>query len=96
MSQPTIIDIPSPLLRFTGGSSRVEVQAATVGEALEALVSLHPPLGEHLFAGPGILRQFIHVFVGEENIRDLQQGATPLAGGEVLSLVPAIAGGSLS
>ena len=86
------IKIPTPLRPYAGNSAEIEVQGATVGEALASLVGQHPDLRAHLFDG-GDLRSFVNVFVGEEDIRFLQDLDTPIQVGSRLRIIPAIAGG---
>jgi adenylyltransferase/sulfurtransferase len=87
-----IIQIPTALRGFTGRKSELELEAQTVGEAIDALTGQYPELRQHLFQG-GQLRSFINVFVGETNIRKREGLDTKLSDGETIMLVPAIAGG---
>jgi adenylyltransferase/sulfurtransferase len=64
-----------------------------VGEALASLVSQHPDLKRHLYTGDGKLRQFVNVYVNDEDMRYLQKEATALKDGDTISIVPSIAGG---
>jgi molybdopterin converting factor small subunit len=79
------------VLRLTGllaqevGARRLEVDAATVGDALHSLPAAGLALDEH-----GALRDLVHVYVDGERVRDL---ATPLAPQAEVTLVAAIAGG---
>ncbi len=91
---PVTVKIPTPLRAFTGGRSSVPVEGATVGEALEALTRDHPDLARHLRDDQGRLRAFVNVYLGEEDIRFLQKDATPIQDGDVLTIVPAVAGGA--
>ncbi len=86
------IKIPTPLRPYAGNSAEIEVQGATVGEALASLTDRHPGLRAHLFDGEN-LRSFVNVFVGEEDIRFLQDLDTPIQAGSRLRIIPAIAGG---
>ena len=88
-----IIQIPTALRGFTERRSEVEVEGATVGEAINALAERYPDLRQHLYQGSD-LRSFINVFVGETNIKKLGGLATKLPEGETIMLVPAIAGGA--
>ena len=88
-----ILRIPTPLRTYTSGQSEVPVPGKTVGEALEALTATHPALRPHLYNGTGELRPFVNLFVREENIREQQGLATPLADGDKVMIVPSIAGG---
>ncbi len=95
MSKATItIRIPMPLRGYTNGAGEVRVQAATVGEALKSLGASHDGILNRVLSPEGELRQFVNVFVGSQNVRVLNGLATPLSGGEVLSIVPAVAGGA--
>lgn len=86
--------IPSALRRFTGARDSVEVDARTVGEALARLVAEHRDLEKHLFDESGRLRSFVNVYVNDEDVRYLSKDDTVLAVGDVVSIVPSIAGGS--
>ncbi len=88
----TII-IPTPLRKFTHNASKLQVEAATVGEALERLATEYPDLRKHLLDEQGQIRSFLNLFVGEDDVRDLQWADTPLPADATLSIVPAIAGG---
>lgn len=92
MSDVTI-RIPTPLRTYTGGRDEVRVQAVTVGEALAALGAAHDGVLARVLSPEGELRQFVNIFVGARNVRSLQGLATPVAPGDVLSIVPAVAGG---
>ncbi|MBX2949764.1 MAG: molybdopterin-synthase adenylyltransferase MoeB [Crocinitomicaceae bacterium] len=89
----TII-IPTPLRKFTNHEPRVDVQATTVKEAINALSVNFPELKKNLLDDNGKIRSFVNLFVGDEDIRNLQQENTVLATNSVLSIIPAIAGGS--
>ena len=89
--------IPTPLRRFTGGARSVSVEAATVDEALHALADNNPELRTQIFDEAGEVRTFVNIFLGEANVRDLavDGGQVALKDGDTLTLVPAIAGGSM-
>jgi sulfur-carrier protein len=88
-----ILKIPTPLRGYTAGQVEVTVEGRTVGDAMEQLVQKYPALRPHLYNGDGQLRPFVNLFVGRDNIRDLQGLATPLDAQARLLLVPSIAGG---
>jgi len=88
------VEIPTPLRRFTGDAADVPVDGDSVSAALADLVRRHPSLGRHLFSDAGELRSFVNVFVNGENVRHGKAGATPLADGDTVSIIPSIAGGS--
>jgi len=87
------IRIPTQLRSLCGGDSEVAVEGTTVGEALKALDAAHPGFQDRLFDDAGKLRRFVNVFVAEEDIRFLQGLDTPVASGQTVSIVPAVAGG---
>ena len=87
------IRIPTQLRTFTGGSGEVQVEAASVGDALKALDAAHPGLADRLFDESGQLRRFVNVFLADEDVRFLDGLATPVVEGQTLSIVPAVAGG---
>ncbi|NTW01714.1 MAG: MoaD/ThiS family protein [Oscillochloris sp.] len=87
------ITIPTALRQYAGGNSSLSLEAATVGDLLRGLVEQHPTLGKHLFNEQGQLRSFVNVYVGDEDIRYLEGEATPVAAGDTVSIIPAIAGG---
>lgn len=84
------------LRQYSNGESAVKVTGETVAEALEALVSRHQALRRHLYNDKGQLRNFVNIYLGDEDVRALQREQTPLRGGEQVSIVPAIAGGSVA
>ncbi len=88
------ITIPTPLRKYVEGRDNIILEAATVGELLSKLVENYPDLGQHLFSAEGKLRSFVNLYVGDEDIRYLQGEATPLRSGEIVSIIPAIAGGT--
>ena len=93
MTQRTKIHIPTPLRPYVDGLSTVEVDGATVGEALNALVARHPGLRRHLQDEQGRLRRYLNVYRNDEDVRHLEREGTVLGDGDALSIVPSIAGG---
>jgi sulfur-carrier protein len=87
------VRIPTPLRAFTGGADEVPAHGATVGEALTDLGARYNGLVERVLSPEGEVRQFVNVYVGSQNIRTLRGLTTPLTDGDVLSIVPAVAGG---
>ncbi|MBP1701674.1 MAG: cysO [Chloroflexi bacterium] len=85
--------IPTPLRAYTGGNNEITVSGNTVGDALNDLVTIYPALRPHLYNGEGSLRPFVNLFLGENNIKDLQGLATPVSENDRLLLIPSIAGG---
>jgi sulfur-carrier protein adenylyltransferase/sulfurtransferase len=86
--------IPTPLRQYAEDRDVVELEARSVRDALAALVARHDQLRRHLFSDDGHLRNFVNVYVNEEDIRYLEEDGTPLRSGDTISIVPSIAGGS--
>ena len=90
----TII-IPTPLRQLAAGNAEIEVSGAvTAKEALGQLTTEYPALRKHLYDDQDVLRNFINVYVGDEDIRHLDGPDTPVKDGETIMIVPSIAGGS--
>ncbi|ANM31638.1 molybdenum cofactor biosynthesis protein MoaD [Acidobacteria bacterium Mor1] len=90
----TTIRIPTPLRNLTAGAGFVEVDAGTVGEALTLLERRHEGILQRVLDEHGRLRGFVNVFVGERNIQALGGLDAGLEEGAVISIVPAVAGGT--
>ena len=89
-----VLRIPTPLRAYTNGQSDVTVSGANISETLTDLTAQYPALKPHLFNDGGDLRPFVNLFVGENNIKDLQGVDTLVKDGEKIMLIPSIAGGS--
>ena len=89
------ISIPAALRQFAGGQSQIEVEAKTAGEALDLLTATHTQLRRHLYSDQNSLRNFVNVYLNDEDVRYLQKDATSVKDGDNISIVPSIAGGRL-
>ena len=87
------IEIPTAFRRFTDGTPKVDSAAVTVAEALNDLVTRYPALSRHVRDEQGQIRQFLNVYLNEEDIRFLSGESSSLKDGDKLLLVPSIAGG---
>jgi adenylyltransferase/sulfurtransferase len=88
------ISIPTALRQYAGGTSEIEVEAQTAGEALDQLTTIHAELRRHLYHEQNTLRNFVNVYVNDEDVRHAQGLATPVRNGDTILIVPAIAGGA--
>ena len=88
-----VLRIPTPLRAYTNGQSNITVAGANISEALTDLTTQYPTIKPHLFNEGGELRPFVNLFIGENNIKDLQGVDTPIKDGDRLVLIPSIAGG---
>lgn len=86
--------IPTALRQFAGERAEIEVEASTVGDALDKVMSDSPELRKHLYSEGGALRNFVNVYVNDEDVRAAQKLETPVKDGDTISIIPAIAGGA--
>jgi molybdopterin converting factor small subunit len=85
--------IPTPLRPYAGKQESVEMEAGNVREALAGLTTRFGELKKHLYSDDGRLRSFVNVYVNDEDIRYMEKEETRLRDGDIVSIVPSIAGG---
>ncbi|MGA2640963.1 MAG: molybdopterin-synthase adenylyltransferase MoeB [Spirochaetia bacterium] len=90
----TKVEIPTALRAFAGNKDAVELEGATVGELLGALGTAYPQLKKHLFDDQGKLRNFVNVYVNDDDIKHLDKENTPVGARDVISIIPSVAGGA--
>ena len=88
-----ILKIPSPLRPYAEGQSSITSPGEKVSEVLEFTMEQYPLLKKHLLSDDQQLRPFVNVFLGDENIKELQGIETPLKEDDTLLIIPSIAGG---
>jgi molybdopterin synthase sulfur carrier subunit len=86
--------IPTPLRKFTAGAETVEVEAVTVQGVLDSLDSKYPGFRASVCDESGSLRRFINIYLDGEDVRFLENLATPVNDGAEIAIVPAISGGN--
>ena len=89
------VRIPTPLRKLTRGLAEVESSAATVRALFVDLDGQYAGLKEKVLDDGGQIRRFINIFVNGEDVRSLRGPDTEVKAGDEISIVPAIAGGSL-
>jgi molybdopterin converting factor small subunit len=87
------LKIPTPLRPYADNQSTLLLSGQTVADVLEAAVEQHPELKTHLFSEGGELRPYVNLFLGEENVNQLQSLKTRLEENDTLLIIPSIAGG---
>jgi molybdopterin converting factor small subunit len=92
MSRVTV-QIPPPLRPFADGAAELVVEAGTVGEAIARIGADREELLSRIMTPEGELRPYVNAFVGERNTRHLEGLQTTLADGDVIAIIPAVAGG---
>ncbi len=86
--------IPTPLRKFTNNTARLQVGSGTIHSTVQELTRNFPDLKKHLLDEGGKIRSYVNIFIGNDDIRDLQQEKTLVGDDTVVSIVPAIAGGA--
>jgi len=87
------IRIPVPLRKLVGGSEEINTFGTDIDECLKLLCLSYPEIKERIFDADGIVRRFINIYKNDEDVRFLQQGKTIIQENDIISIVPAIAGG---
>lgn len=87
------IVIPSPLQQYVEDREEVLGEGGTVDAALDSLVTQYPQVKKHLFTEDGKVRNFVNVYVNDDDSRYTGGGATAVKDGDTLTIVPSIAGG---
>jgi len=87
--------IPGPLRRLSDGQITVAVEASDLESAIEALDARYPGFRDRLLDAKGELRQFVNVYLNDEDIRYMQKEMTPVSPGDTISIIPSVAGGGL-
>jgi molybdopterin converting factor small subunit len=85
--------IPTPLRKFTNNTAKLDIKANNIEETVNELTLNFPDLKKHLLDDKGQIRSFVNIFVGNDDIRNLQREKTSVKADSVISIVPAIAGG---
>jgi molybdopterin synthase sulfur carrier subunit len=87
------IRIPTLLRSFTRNQPEVRIPGSTVGEVLQNLEKDFPGIRPRLLDEQGAVRRYVNIFHNEEDVRFLQELATPVAEDDRIHIIPAIAGG---
>lgn len=91
---PVEVRLPTVLRQYAGGQAAVRANGATVGEVFEDLVLQFPQLKGQVVTDEGSLHKFVNVYVNDDDVRYLGKLDTEVADGDVVSILPAVAGGS--
>lgn len=86
------VAIPTVLRQYTGGERQVDGSGADLAGLIADLESRHAGLSTRLVEG-GSLRGFVNVYLNDEDVRFLDGLATPVADGDLVTILPAVAGG---
>ena len=95
MGKPSVtIRIPTPLRQYVEDRESLAVEGETVQELLDGLVDRYGPLKRYLLEEDGRLRNFVNVYVNDQDIRYLDEGSTAVGEGDTVLIVPSVAGGA--
>jgi len=87
------VRVTSVLQRVVGAKS-VQSEGNTIAEVLEQINAQHPGFREQITMEDGSLHRFVNIYVNDEDIRYMQSLETPVKEGDVVSILPALAGGA--
>jgi MoaD family protein len=88
------VRIPTILRKHTGGARAVESKGSTVREVIDQLELDHPGLRSAILADGGEIHRFINIYLNDEDVRFSGALETPVSDGDVVSILPAVAGGA--
>lgn len=88
------VRIPTPLRKYTDGKDEVSVEATDLRELLQNLEKNYKGIGQRIMDDKGGVRRFVNIYLNDEDIRFKKNLETPLKDGDVISIIPAIAGGA--
>jgi MoaD family protein len=88
-----IVRIPVPLRPFVDDAAVLDAEAETVGAALEQIGASYPGFLQRIVVDASELRPYVNVFVGSDNVRSISGLETPVSDGDIVSIIPAVAGG---
>lgn len=89
-----VINIPTPLRKYAKDQSSVKFEGQTVKQVIQQLAQENPDIKDHLFDGEGNLRKFLRIYVGDTDIKTLENESTSVNDDSIINIIPAIAGGS--
>ena len=87
------VRIPSPLRKFTNNLDTLETSASNITGAISELVNTYPKLKEQIIDSEGKIRKFVRIYLGDTDIKALDNENTPVKEDSVVNIIPAIAGG---
>jgi len=90
---PVEVRVPTILRPHVGGVASLTAEGATIGELFDGLVARYPNLRGQLITEEGELHRFVNVYRNDDDIRYLGRLETPVSESDVVSIIPAVAGG---
>lgn len=90
---PVEVRLPTVLRQHAAGQSSVRANGSTIGEVFEDLVRQFPLLANQVITEDGSLHKFVNVYRNDDDVRFLDKLATPVGDADVITILPAVAGG---
>ncbi len=90
---PVEVRLPTVLRQHAAGQSSVKANGSTVGEVFDDLVRQFPLLAGQIVTEAGALHKFVNVYRNDDDVRFLDKLATPVEDADVITILPAVAGG---
>ena len=90
---PVEVRLPTVLRQHAAGQSSVKANGSTIGEVFEDLVRQFPLLAGQVITEDGSLHKFVNVYRNDDDVRFLEKLGTPVADDDVVTILPAVAGG---
>jgi molybdopterin converting factor small subunit len=87
------VKFPTLLRPHADGAASISADGSTVGEVFSVIIDRYPGLAGSLIGDDGALHKFVNVYKDDDDIRYLDGLDTKLADGDVISILPAVAGG---
>lgn len=87
------VRIPSPLRKFTNNLDTLETSASNITGTISELVDTYPKLKEQIIDSEGKIRKFVRIYLGDTDIKALDNENTPVKEDSIVNIIPAIAGG---
>ncbi len=88
------IRLPTVLRSAASGQSVVSIEGDTIGEVLTSLQQAYPGIAGQVLTHEGTLHRFVNVYVNDDDVRYLDKLDTKVLPDDVVSILPAVAGGS--
>ncbi|HVA52690.1 MAG TPA: ubiquitin-like small modifier protein 1 [Acidimicrobiales bacterium] len=89
-----LVRIPTVLRPAMGGQPTVSATGETVGDVLGSLTATFPAVSSQLLDDDGVLHRFLNVYLNDDDVRYIGGLGAPVADGDEVTLLPAVAGGA--
>lgn len=92
---PTVqVRVTAVLQKLVGGQKTIQAKGSTVAEIIDDIEARHPGFKGHMYGEDGKLQRFVNIYLNDEDIRYMGGAAAEVNEGDVLDILPALAGGN--